>query len=99
MGYIKKETIIEFIEKGLNNPNKEEAFGHDAIEILAEIEFTPEADVAEVRHGEWKHTDKAYHWHALDECSECGYHFADRVDLSHFNYCPRCGARMKRKEP
>jgi hypothetical protein len=48
MSYIKKEPIIEFIKKGLNNPNKLEAFGHDAIEILAEIEYAPTADVVEV---------------------------------------------------
>lgn len=66
--------------------------------IYYEVDHAPIADVVEVRDGEWKHTDKAYHWHALDECSECGYHFADRIDLSQFNYCPRCGARMKRKE-
>lgn len=45
MAYIKKEPIIEFITKGLNNPDKAKAFGHDAIEILTEIEYSPTADV------------------------------------------------------
>ena len=53
MAYIKKKPIVEFITKGLNNPDKDKAFGHDAIEILAEIEYAPTADVEEVRHGEW----------------------------------------------
>ena len=48
MAYIKKEPIIEFITKGLNNPDKSKAYGYDAVEILAEIEYTPTADVAEV---------------------------------------------------
>lgn len=48
MAYIKKEPIIEFITKGLNNSDKTKAFGHDAIEILTEIEYTPTADVVEV---------------------------------------------------
>ena len=45
MAYIEKEPIIEFITKGLNNPDKTKAFGHDAIEILTEIEYAPTADV------------------------------------------------------
>lgn len=48
MAYIKKEPIVEFITKGLNNPDKTKAYGYDAIEILAEIEYAPTADVVEV---------------------------------------------------
>lgn len=62
----------------------------DAIKRIADIS----ADVAEVRHGRWVHTDYAMHWHGKDECSECTYHTSDRDDLSHLKYCPNCGARM-----
>lgn len=55
------------------------------------------ADVAPVRHGRWIHTDLAVHWYGKDECSECTYHEHDRSDLSHFNYCPNCGAKMDLK--
>ena len=48
MAYIKKEPIVEFITKGLNNPDQTKAYGYDAIEILAEIEYSPTADVVEV---------------------------------------------------
>lgn len=48
MAYIKKESIIDFITKGLNNPNKEKAYGYDAVEILTEIEFMQPADAVEV---------------------------------------------------
>ena len=58
------------------------------------MEEAPTADVAEVKHGEWKHTDEARHWAGLDECSVCTYHTFDRDDLSHLNYCPNCGAKM-----
>lgn len=44
MAYIEKEPIIEFIQKGLNDPDKTKAFGFDAIQILAEIEFAPEVN-------------------------------------------------------
>lgn len=48
MAYIKKEPIVEFITKGLNNPDKTKAYGYDAVEILTEIEYTLTADVVEV---------------------------------------------------
>ena len=48
MAYIKKEPIVEFITKGLNNPDQTKAYGYDAIKILAEIEYAPTADVVEV---------------------------------------------------
>lgn len=46
--YIERDRIVKFIENGLNNPDKAEAFGHDAVEILAEIHLAPAADVVEV---------------------------------------------------
>ena len=61
------------------------------------LDEQPAADVVEVRHGEWIHTDRAMSWRGKDECSECHYHTADRIDLSYFNYCPSCGAKMDRK--
>ena len=67
------------------------------LDILIEgdlIDACPTADVAVVKHGEWKHTDYAEHWRGKDECSLCGYHFTPRLDLSCFNYCPNCGAKM-----
>ena len=60
------------------------------------LEDMPTADVVEVKHGEWKHSDKARHWTGKDECSVCTYHTYDRDDLSHLNYCPYCGAKMDR---
>ena len=90
--YIDKEPIVEFITKGLNNPDKLKAFGYDAIEILTEIEYAPTADVAEVRHGYWKYVDGDLGYSDL-ECSECGAITAF-FDDERFNYCPNCGAKM-----
>lgn len=64
----------------------------------SEIRKLPVADIAPVRHGKWLHTDYALHWTAKDECSECTYHALDRDDLSHYNYCPNCGAIMDMEE-
>jgi hypothetical protein len=44
--YIDADKLIEFITKGLNNPDNTKAFGYDAIVILTEIEYAPTADVA-----------------------------------------------------
>lgn len=48
--YIERQAVEEFIQDGLNNPDKDKAFGHDAIEILAGIHFMLAADVAPVVH-------------------------------------------------
>ena len=98
--YIEKAAVEKFIEDGLNNPNKNKAFGHDAIEIMAEIHYMPAADVAPVRHGRWLTTD-AYPHHLY--CSVCYKTYAknakwvNELDLP-TNYCPNCGARMGKED-
>ena len=47
--YIERAAVEKFIEDGLNNPDKNKTFGHDTIEIMAEIHYMPAADVVEVR--------------------------------------------------
>ena len=60
------------------------------IEIVEDvIENTPEADVAEVKHGEWvryPHGSGIY-------CSRCRH--KRRYRDIHDAYCPHCGAKMK----
>ena len=95
--YIERAAVEKFIEDGLNNPDKNKAFGHDAIEIMAEIHYMPAADVVEVRHGRWMTTD-AYPHHLY--CSVCYKTYAknakwvNELDLP-TNYCPNCGALMR----
>ena len=43
---IDANPIVKFIMEGLNHPIP--LFGHDAIEILAEIEYTPTVAAVEV---------------------------------------------------
>lgn len=47
MTIIDSKPIVKFIMDGLNNPDIRKAFGHDAIEILTEIEFAPEVYLRE----------------------------------------------------
>lgn len=58
----------------------------------------PTIDAEPVKHGRWIHTDAAASWDAKDECSVCHYATVDRINLSHFNYCPNCGAKMDLEE-
>ena len=94
--YISREAAIEEIDKWLDTVGTAlvgkglSYYG----ELIGCIEDARAADVAQVRHGRWIHTDLAAHWLGKDECSECTYHEKDRSDLSHNNYCPNCGAKM-----
>lgn len=54
----------------------------EAVPVTA-IRNIPSADVAEVKHGEWK-------WRNGGECSECGFHNSN----FDYNFCPHCGAKM-----
>ena len=98
--YIERAAVEKFIEDGLNNPDKNRAFGHDAIEIMAEVHYMPAADVVEVRHGRWLTTDG--YPHRL-YCSVCYKTYAknakwvNELDLP-TNYCPNCGALMREVE-
>ena len=96
MAYIDKEPIIEFITKGLNNPDKTKAFGHDAIEILTEIEYALTADVVEAKHGEWIHSGRGFDVRGDYECSIC--HSPSGIKRFYngnkYSFCPDCGAMM-----
>lgn len=75
MWLIDAEPIVKFIKDGLNNPNKEEAFGHTAVQILTEIEYAPAVDAAEVVHAKWEWFEE---WNPSSpdhprECDDCGW--------------------------
>ena len=69
----------------------------DCIDLLDSI---PAADVVEVRHGKWVHSEiedddwgRTFHeW----TCSVCGYSVAHNPTGE--NYCPHCGALMDKEE-
>ena len=88
--YIEREAVEEFIQDGLNNPDKDKAFGHDAIEILAGIHFMLAADVAPVRHGRWKY----YHKQNKAVCTCCSFERDLDADFGMAVACPNCGALM-----
>lgn len=102
---IDPEPIKKFIVDGLNNPDVKEAFGHDAITILAEIEYAPTIEAEPVVHAEWISKDGRFC------CSHCGYTRSLRlgyemmveidgkwVSMERTKRCPDCGAHMDLKE-
>lgn len=101
--YIERTAVEKFIEDGLNNPDKNRAFGHDAIEIMAEVHYMPAADVVEVRHGRWIGLE--YDGYAdgcpvydLWECSECCEEVRGEDVPSTHPWCHSCGARMDKED-
>ena len=89
--------MAEYIDKEAAIETAKHAWAK-GLEPSQYIEIIQAAGVAQVQHGRWVHTDYAIHWTAKDECSECTYHALDRNDLSHYNYCPNCGAKMDLKD-
>lgn len=67
--------------------------------LYNELQKMPTADVAEVKHGEWKIEEYKNHLNVV--CPNCNKEFyvykqgQYRIDRS--NYCPNCGARMDGK--
>lgn len=102
--YIERAAVEKFIEDGLNSSDKNKAFGHDAIEIMAEIHYMLAADVAEVRHGRWIEDERTYPGPGLANnlCSVCGeIAGAWKEGLAperKWAYCPACGALMDGEE-
>ncbi len=88
--YIEREAVEKFIEDGLNNQDVAKRFGHDAIEIMAEVHYMPAADVAPVVHGRWVTHYRSGTPVAEGYVSTC----CDMWNNHKRNYCPHCGAKM-----
>ena len=103
--YIDRDLILAGIEAIKKSPwyngdngNYESLIRREAVDIVTElcIKQAPAADVAEVKHGEWKIEEYKNHLNVV--CPNCNKEFyvykqgQYRIDRS--NYCPNCGARM-----
>lgn len=84
--YIKREDVLS-LKHRLHNHSKDTIELYPVYVISPDaVEKIPSADVAEVKHGEWK-------WRNGGECSECGFHNSN----FDYNFCPNCGARMEER--
>lgn len=95
--YINREAVLaEMTSKPLPNDAS-----HLYLAMRGIVSKAPTADVAEVKHGEWKAIVKQDNYFEPPycdtcKCSVCGY----VIDVSEtdYNYCPNCGAKMKRSD-
>ena len=61
------------------------------------VEWSPTADVVEVKHGKWKMTDAFPHWLYCDQCFKRIVPNANWIEEYNIptNWCPNCGADMR----
>lgn len=98
--YITKNRARQFVCGHCNEVYSEEPCEPSDCDWMAFIDKEPAADVVEVRHGKWIHSEiedddwgRIFHkW----TCSVCGYSVAHNPTGE--NYCPHCGAKMDVEE-
>ena len=91
--YIERAAVEKYIENGLNNPDRNKAFGFDAVEILYEVHYMPAADVVPVVHGRWIEERSQFTQSGKRAmCTRCD----KRIEWlgNPLKYCPNCGAKM-----
>lgn len=102
MRLIDADHIKKFIEDGLNNPDQKKAFGHDAIEILAEIEYAPTIEADPVNSKPCGFCGKFNFGDARAEVYQNGANivlasvYARFPVEEQFNFCPVCGRFVKK---
>ena len=86
--YIEREATLNVLRNlGSRDYRRTKGTIMDAMKMIMHSAYTPTADVAEVKHGEWKivyQNEKA----TVYECSECNH-----LTFGTSDYCI-CGARM-----
>ena len=78
--YIKREDALRAVKRAW-------AKGIEPSEYIEDIEA---ADVAPVKHGQWKQVSKA---NRAVKCTACGF-TTDSARARMYRYCPDCGAKM-----
>ena len=88
--YINEDEFCEYIRKN-TTPSGAEWF-------ISKIKDMPDADVVEVKHGEWVKSGQSFlHPEKFVSycCSECGY---EDTEKNKYNFCPNCGADMRERK-
>lgn len=93
------ELIDEFEPENWTNSDRELQAEDDFELFRSLVKAEPTADVAEVKHGEWKKIDGDWREPStgrpltMHQCSCCGEPYQNAP----YNYCPNCGAKMDGK--
>ena len=82
--YIEREAALNVINE--NKSSTELAW--------ISVSKIPAADVAPVRHGEWKYEPPTATLNGAWKCTACKHYFWGHT-ANEFKYCPNCGARMR----
>ena len=97
--YITKAKVIEAIEKAVA-PEITTIGDYETIWVFTResikriVSNLTAADVAEVRHGEWRY----YHKQNKAVCTNCSFERDLDTDFGRAVACPNCGARMDEEE-
>ena len=84
--YIDREKLLDYID---------ELFAEGYYVVTSdEIRKIPAADVAPIVRGYWIPTTRPF-MNECKDCSVCGYR---TWYSSKFNYCPKCGAKMREED-
>lgn len=87
--YIEREVLIEIFKRIKNDKTDNfSLFADSLIDFIKTVPFN--ADVQEVRHGEWLEDDYGY-----CHCSNCRYEHDSPECIT--PYCPECGAKMDKE--
>ena len=90
--YIKREDAIrQIVKTSAQNELDIPAIG-TVIYILSEMDS---ADVRENANGKWIQDKHEMAGYGYFDCSVCG---ADFYEIDGFNFCPNCGADMRRED-
>lgn len=97
-----KATMIETLEQIKANPKMDGQEMHiiAGIAMLGEmIDDSPTIDAVPVVRGKWIKCDVEKWRNGALKCSECGkgYHLPHEVTLFDWNFCPSCGADMRKE--
>ena len=91
MELISREALIERFSKLKGSDTLANMFVSD---VIREIKNQPPVDAVSVVHGKWTNEYINRYGHPCHCCSVCGFH-ASHQDK---NFCPECGADMRKKE-
>ena len=98
--YIEREIVLSLLNR--NSITKHITFSDD-VSIYDAVKSLPTADVVEVKHGEWRDKD----WSGIAvkgymACSQCNVMIprceGTQYCLNYLYFCPKCGAKMDRKD-